>query len=110
MTIIELIEKLKQYPDAYVYVNHEQNIEDEYCRQYCSEQIRALYIPECNVFFDWLNSHQKSDEFNVREKKEEIINNYMDIPLRSMQPDSFIDPKSLTVKIANLIEKISYLF
>ena len=87
-----------------------QNIEDEYCRQYCSEQIRALYIPECNVFFDWLNSHQKSDEFNVREKKEEIINNYMDIPLRSMQPDSFIDPKSLTVKIANLIEKISYLF
>lgn len=26
----ELIEKLKQYPDAYIYINHEQNIEDEF--------------------------------------------------------------------------------
>ena len=30
MTSRELIEKLKQYPDAYVYVNHEPNIEDEF--------------------------------------------------------------------------------
>lgn len=26
----ELIEKLKQYPDAYVYINREKNIEDEF--------------------------------------------------------------------------------
>ena len=30
MTIRQLIEKLKQYPDAYVYINREKNIEDEF--------------------------------------------------------------------------------
>lgn len=61
MTSKELIEKLEKFPNAYVYINYEQNVEDEFVLA-MADTNNILLVPIAN-----LGELKVCQEFSVEE-------------------------------------------
>ncbi len=81
------------------------NISNEYCTQPCYELVNYVFKAEGEAVFDWLIDAQKDSVWNFKEEYNLIINNFMNIPLESMQSTTLLQADKVIIKATEYMQK-----
>lgn len=77
-----------------------QNISNSYCRQYCTELIDSIFIPENDAVLYWFEG--KMIEADERKLGEDAVNKFMDTPLKDLKRVSDRHLSEIMTEIADL--------